>query len=75
MRPSILLWSLLASASSILAAPPGNEKTGAKVAPDALSGESGGDAGDHTTFNGIKVPPMKDILGPEFQSTIKDGYW
>lgn len=75
MRPSLLLSSLLLSASSILAAPPGNERTGARAGADALSGEAGGDAGDYTTFNGIKVPPMKDIPGPEFQSTIKDGYW
>ncbi|RVX67270.1 hypothetical protein B0A52_09307 [Exophiala mesophila] len=71
MRPSMLLWSLVTSVSSILAAPPGNERSGGR----AVSGDSAGDAGDYTIFNGIKVPPMKDIQGPEFQSTIKDGYW
>ena len=28
-----------------------------------------------TTFNGVEVPPMRDINGEEFDKEIKDGYW
>ena len=28
-----------------------------------------------TTFNGVEVPPMKDINGEGFDKEIKDGYW
>ena len=30
---------------------------------------------DYTTFNGIQVPPLKEIEGDSFAETIKDGYW
>lgn len=78
MRPSLLFWTLVATISSATAAPPGNDRTGAGLAREAISGETpakGGEAVDYTIFNGIKVPPMKDIQGDEFQKTIKDGYW
>ena len=35
---------------------------------EAISGES-------TTFNGIKVPPMKELNGDDFDKDTKDGYW
>ena len=35
---------------------------------EAVSDES-------TTFNGIKVPPMKELNGDGFDKDIKDGYW
>lgn len=28
-----------------------------------------------TTFNGIEVPPMKELNGEQFQQEVKDGYW
>lgn len=28
-----------------------------------------------TTFNGIEVPPMKDLTPDNFEETVKDGYW
>ena len=28
-----------------------------------------------TVFNGVTVPPMKDISGDKFNGEIKDGYW
>lgn len=28
-----------------------------------------------TTFNGVEVPPMKDLTPDNFEETIKDGYW
>ena len=35
---------------------------------EALSDES-------TTFNGVKVPPMKELNGDDFDKDVKDGYW
>ena len=35
---------------------------------EAISGES-------TTFNGMKVPPMKELKGDDFDKDTKDGYW
>lgn len=28
-----------------------------------------------TVFNGIKVPPMKELNGKDFDKETKDGYW
>ena len=28
-----------------------------------------------TTFNGIKVPPMRELKGDDFDKDTKDGYW
>ena len=28
-----------------------------------------------TTFNGIKVPPMKELTGTNFEAEIEHGYW
>lgn len=28
-----------------------------------------------TTFNGISVPPMKELRGETFDTEVKDGYW
>ena len=28
-----------------------------------------------TTFNGVQVPPMKELNGDAFDQEIKDGYW
>ena len=28
-----------------------------------------------TTFNGIQVPPMKEMNGEAFDTEAKDGYW
>ena len=28
-----------------------------------------------TTFNGIQVPPMKELTGEGLEHDIKDGYW
>lgn len=29
----------------------------------------------YTRFNGIEVPPMKELSGENFDKEIKDGYW
>lgn len=43
----------------------------------AGSGTTSGEAqpGSPTIFNGIEVPPMKDLTGEAFDAETKDGYW
>ncbi|ETI22653.1 protein disulfide-isomerase domain [Cladophialophora carrionii CBS 160.54] len=78
MRPALLAWALAAAFSTSIAAPPGSKGGATTLSDDAINGETpaeGGEAVDYTVFNGIKVPPMKEIQGDEFAETIKDGYW
>jgi len=78
MRPALLAWALTAALTSAFAAPPGNDRKGSDLSKDATSGGSpldDGEGAQYTVFNDIKVPPMKEIEGPEFADTIKDGYW
>ena len=82
MKP-VLLWMLLSTFSGpIFAAPPSQEDTAEVVAQnaekmaDSAAVAAGKDEGvEHTVFNDIKVPQMKDIEGEKFNETIKDGYW
>ncbi|KAJ9609544.1 hypothetical protein H2200_005871 [Cladophialophora chaetospira] len=77
MRPALLAWAAAAFCSTAIAAPPGS-KDAVVLSDDVVNGETpaqGGEAVDHTLFNDIKVPPMKEIQGDEFAETIKDGYW
>ena len=78
MRSTWLAWAL-ALTGSVLAepAPPGSRQD-VKVAAEAVQGESAAEAGegvDYTVFNGIKVPPIKELTMENYESTIKDGYW
>ncbi|OAP60400.1 protein disulfide-isomerase domain [Fonsecaea erecta] len=78
MRPALLACAIAAFLSTSIAAPPGSQRGAAVIADEAVQGETpaeGGDGVDYTVFNGIKVPPMKEIQGDEFAETIKDGYW
>lgn len=40
-------------------------------------GSTSGEAlpGSPTIFNGLEVPPMKDLTGEAFGAETKDGYW
>ena len=79
MKPALLAWAIAALCTvPSYAAPPGKGKSDTTLSQDAVQGETpaGGDeAVKYTTFNGIKVPPMKEIEGDKFAETIKDGYW
>ncbi|KIW32365.1 protein disulfide-isomerase domain [Cladophialophora immunda] len=78
MRPALLACAVAAFFSTSIAAPPGSQRGNAVIADEAVQGETpadGGEGADYTIFNGIKVPPMKEIQGDEFAETIKDGYW
>ena len=77
--PQLLITLSLVSSS--IAAPPPQQVTPATVEEDVVGQKptepeqeiaSGDDA---TIFNGLTVPPMKDINGNEFKSEVKEGYW
>jgi hypothetical protein len=75
---SVLLWaSLIASLSVSTATPPFEQDNSREISPeDADQGTSSEAAGPgYTTFDGIKVPPMKDIDGEKFSETVQNGYW
>lgn len=76
MRASLLACSLLSLFSiPSLASPSDNvlesrngrlvKRADDPVDPGTLS----------TTFNGVEVPPMKDLTPDNFEETVKDGYW
>jgi protein disulfide-isomerase len=65
MRVSWLL-PLLTLASPILAIP-------ADPAPKATDAEDTGPK--PTKFNGIEVPPLKELSGTTINEDIKQGYW
>lgn len=76
MKPSVLVWSLLSLLTvPTLAVPSEDSVSGSHrlvkredvPAPDAEP--------QYTTFNGIKVPPQKQLSPDNFKETIKDGYW
>ncbi|RMZ81459.1 hypothetical protein DV738_g2256, partial [Chaetothyriales sp. CBS 135597] len=72
MRPALLAWAL--AALSVVSAGPVPAAKGADAVPE-IPLEAAADAQDYTVFNGIKVPPLKEIQGDEFDEAIQDGYW
>ncbi|KAI9812842.1 MAG: hypothetical protein M1832_006463 [Thelocarpon impressellum] len=52
-------------------------QTAAPVAPAAAAPVAGEEDAVpiSTVFNGVEVPPMKELSGEEFDQEIKDGYW
>ena len=74
MKLALLTWALAAVyVIPGFAAPPGNEKTVKEAGLNSATGTE--DVVQYTTFNGMKVPPMKEIEGDKFAETIKEGYW
>ena len=88
--PIISLAATFCLISPIFAAPPSGQ-TPANVEEDVLgipkkpsipekagSAESASSADTpdgSTTFNGITVPPLKEVKGDAFDDEIEDGYW
>jgi protein disulfide-isomerase len=44
-----------------------------RAEPEKIDNSDSSDAA--TVFNGVKVPPLKDLPGVGFEESIKDGYW
>jgi len=54
-----------------------SETKAAPVDAGAAAGSPNSEAlsGDSTLFNGVEVPPMKEINGEKFEEETKNGYW
>ncbi|KAJ9270279.1 hypothetical protein DTO271D3_2777 [Paecilomyces variotii] len=87
MKPSLLVWSLLSLLTVPTLAVPSEDSIHAVsnpsprlvkreevAAPAHKDGQADSDA-PGTVFNGVKVPPMKELTPEDFDETIKDGYW
>ena len=73
------LLPLLFTVASAIAAPPPREAELANVEDDVLGHRSATTEevapDEYTTFNDIKVPPLKEMNGDNFQEEAKEGYW
>jgi protein disulfide-isomerase len=74
MRPSWLGWSLF----SLLAVPAlasavdiSSSSDGMRLSKRTWSSEVTGP----TEFNGLEVPPIREITPDNFEELTKDGYW
>lgn len=76
LLPASLLFSLL---TSVVVAEAPEQRLGAADIPGEIaspaSEESVEEGPRSTIFNGVKVPPIPDIEGERFATTVKDGYW
>ncbi|RMZ86064.1 hypothetical protein DV737_g9, partial [Chaetothyriales sp. CBS 132003] len=75
MRPALLAWALAAlSVVSASPAPPAVAKADNAGSEGTLA-IAAADTQDYTVFNGVKVPPMKEMETGEFDDTVAEGYW
>ena len=62
-----------------IAAPPPKDAELASVEEDVLGQKSSGSGeaalDGSTTFNGMRVPPLRQLNGDNFQEEVKEGYW
>ena len=75
LLPVSLLFALF---SSVVLAESAEQPWGSSPSVEipTLKDESPADDGPGPTiFNGVRVPPLPDIDGEEFNATVKDGYW
>lgn len=79
MRPSFLVWSLLSvlAVPSLAASPEDKTRLFKRDDTAASKGKPGTSDSESfsTVFNGIEVPPMKELTPDNFESVTKDGYW
>lgn len=72
MRPSTLVWSLL-SLVSIPTFAAASEENGHRLVKRASSEKDSTSLS--TTFNGVEVPPMRELTPDSFYDLTKEGYW
>lgn len=72
LLPISLLCTLFAS---VAIAESSEERLGTTEIPGEISEENAAEGPDPTYFNGVEVPPLIDIDGEKFNTTVKDGYW
>lgn len=61
--------------ASAVIAETAEQKAAVPEVPGELSTEDATEVQAPTIFNGISVPPLPDIDGEKFNTTVKDGYW
>ncbi|KAL4745255.1 hypothetical protein BDW72DRAFT_186953 [Aspergillus terricola var. indicus] len=71
MRVSLLTWSLL----SLFSIPTFAAPSDGTISAQRLVKRADSDGSSPTLFNGVEVPPMKELTPENFAETIKDGYW
>lgn len=72
MRSSLLTWSLISLFALPTFAAPDQPISAKRLVKRS---ESDNSASATTFFNGIEVPPMKELTPDNFEETVKDGYW
>ncbi|OJJ01210.1 hypothetical protein ASPVEDRAFT_61682 [Aspergillus versicolor CBS 583.65] len=72
MRSSLLTWSLISLFALPTFATPDQTISAKRLVKRS---ESDNSASATTFFNGIEVPPMKELTPDNFDETVKDGYW
>ena len=81
MKPSLLAWSLLSLLPSLVVASSADSLRNVESRDDYRLVKRADPDGNKdsdppsTTFNGMEVPPMKELTQDNFEETIKDGYW
>ncbi|KAL4944632.1 hypothetical protein BDV06DRAFT_186963 [Aspergillus oleicola] len=73
MRPSTLAWSLLSLFALPTFAAPSDQTISTKHLVKRAESDASGPAS--TLFNGVEVPPMKELTPDNFEDSVKDGYW
>jgi protein disulfide-isomerase len=75
LLPVSLFFTLFASA--VIAEAPeqplGSANIPGEITP--ATEESVDEGPQPTIFNGVEVPPLPEIDGEKFDTTVKDGYW
>ncbi|KAL4950538.1 thioredoxin-domain-containing protein [Aspergillus filifer] len=73
MRASTLAWSLLSLFALPTFAAPSDQSISTKHLVKRAESDASGPAS--TLFNGVEVPPMKELTPDNFEESVKDGYW
>ncbi|KAL4797153.1 thioredoxin-like protein [Aspergillus venezuelensis] len=73
MHVSTLAWSLLSLLALPTFAAPSDQTISTKHLVKRAESDASGPAS--TLFNGVEVPPMKELTPDNFEESVKDGYW
>ena len=78
MKPSMLVWSLLSLFSvPTLAATPEEplESNNEHRLVKRITSDTKDSSSLSTTFNGVEVPPMRELTPDNYEDLPKNGYW
>ncbi|KAL3475839.1 thioredoxin-like protein [Aspergillus californicus] len=75
MRSSLLAWSLFSLSIIPTLASPSDSTISTQRLVKRADSDSDHSSSAPTVFNGIEVPPQKELTPDNFEETVKDGYW